>query len=186
MKRLGLGLVAALTCLLAFTVPAIADDGSVVPAAVITVFDLDPDTATNPVSTSHTVTATYTVTTNGVLDPQDGVRIEFTVTGINAGAEANGNGFDAAGNPIVGKYSWTNANGIATWSYSGGATPGDDTITGKDASNEPCSPCKDSVSKTWERESVPSMTQWGLFGLISAMTVAAVLMLRRKYTHNVE
>lgn len=69
---------------------------------------LTPETDSNPIGTTHTVTATY----SGL--PQQGVQVSIEVTdGPNTG---------------TGGASWTNANGQVTLTYSG-TTVGTDTIT---------------------------------------------------------
>jgi hypothetical protein len=76
------------------------------PATTVT---LDPVTDTNPVGTQHCVTATVT---NAVGVPQPGVTVRFTVTG-----SVTTNGFAT-----------TDANGQATFCYTGPALPGTDVI----------------------------------------------------------
>ncbi len=74
-----------------------------------TTLTLNPPAATNPVGTQHCVTATVT---NAVGVPQQGVIVRFTVTGsINTSGSAT-----------------TDANGEATFCYTGPALPGGDTI----------------------------------------------------------
>jgi hypothetical protein len=81
----------------------IAGSGIVVEAPNI---DLTPTTATNPVGTSHTVTATVT-NTDGT--PRSGQHVDFVVTGANAGA--TGTCAPAACD--------TDANGQVTFTYTG-------------------------------------------------------------------
>lgn len=75
---------------------------------------LDPATATNPVGTPHTVTATVT---NPDGSPRGGVTVSFVVTGANAGAT----GTCAAASCMTGD------DGKVTFTYTGTAV-GDDTI----------------------------------------------------------
>ena len=75
---------------------------------------LTPLEATNPVGTSHTVTAH--VTRDGA--PVVGQVVSFTVTGVNAGA---------AGNCIPGSCQ-TDSNGDVSFTYLGSSAVGDDTI----------------------------------------------------------
>ena len=89
----------------------IAGSGIVVEAPNLS---LDPATATNPVGTPHTVTATVT---NPDDSPRSGVTVSFVVTGVNAGAT----GVCAPATCITG------ANGKVTYTYTGAAA-GDDTI----------------------------------------------------------
>jgi hypothetical protein len=77
------------------------------PAAILT---LSPLTATNPVGTQHCVTATVT---NAFGVPQPGVTVRFAVTG-----SVSTSGSDA-----------TDANGEATFCYTGPALPGADAIS---------------------------------------------------------
>ncbi len=75
---------------------------------------LDPPTATNPVGTTHTVTAT--VSKDGVA--QVGVLVTFSVSGANAGATGTCVPADCR----------TDANGKVAFTYTG-TNAGDDTIT---------------------------------------------------------
>lgn len=77
-------------------------------ASLITGFTLTPATDTNPVETTHTVTATVTV--SGA--PQSGVTVNFSVTGANT----------ASGSCV------TDAAGQCSFSYTG-TNAGTDTIT---------------------------------------------------------
>ena len=105
----------------------LADPDCVIPST----FDLDltPATATNPVDTEHTVTAT--LTDNG--SPVDAAPIGFTVDGVN---------------PTTGTAT-TNACGVATFTYTGN-NPGDDTITAcyEQTDTPPCEALA-SATKTW-------------------------------------
>ncbi len=89
----------------------IAGSGIVVDAPNLA---LDPPTATNPVGTTHTVTATVT---NPDDTPRAGVLVSFIVTGANAGAAGT----------CVPASCVTDAAGKATFTYTG-ASAGDDTI----------------------------------------------------------
>jgi hypothetical protein len=89
----------------------IAGSGIVVEAPDLS---LDPLTATNPVGTQHTVTATVTNTDD---TPRSGVLVEFVVTGANAGA---------AGTCVPADCT-TGADGKVTFTYAG-TNEGDDTI----------------------------------------------------------
>jgi Bacterial Ig-like domain (group 1) len=73
--------------------------------------DLEPKTATNPVGTQHCVTATVKDATG---QPLEGVTVQFSVTGT-------------AGNSASGSVD-TDANGKATFCYTGPTTPGVDAI----------------------------------------------------------
>jgi hypothetical protein len=94
---------------------------------------LDPMSATNPVGTTHTVTATVTNTDGS---PRSGQHVDFLVTGPNAGASGT---CAPAGCD-------TDANGQVTFTYTG-SNPGDDTINASitiDGSTQ-----KATASKTW-------------------------------------
>jgi hypothetical protein len=75
---------------------------------------LTPATATNPVGTQHTVTATVTTAAGG---PASGVHVTFLVTGANAGASGT----------CVPASCDTDASGHVTFTYTG-TNAGDDTI----------------------------------------------------------
>lgn len=75
---------------------------------------LTPPTATNPVGTTHTVTATVTTAAGG---PAAGVHVNFVVTGANAGAIGTCNPASCD----------TDAAGHVTFTYTG-THAGDDTI----------------------------------------------------------
>jgi Ca2+-binding RTX toxin-like protein len=95
---------------------------------------LSPKTATNPVGTTHTVTATVTDPDDGL--PKSGQLVDFLVTGANPGASG-------ACSPISCE---TDANGQVTFTYTG-TNVGDDTINASitaDGSTQ-----KATASKTW-------------------------------------
>lgn len=75
---------------------------------------LTPLTATNPVGTQHTVTATVTNTDD---TPRSGVTVSFVVTGANAGASGTCNPAGCV----------TGSDGKVSFTYTG-ANEGDDTI----------------------------------------------------------
>jgi hypothetical protein len=92
--------------------------------------ELTPATATNPVGTEHTVTATLV---NGTGTPINGATIGFTVAGVN---------------PTTGTGT-TNESGVATFSYTG-TNAGDDQISAcyNADSTGPCE-AQASATKTW-------------------------------------
>ncbi len=91
--------------------------------------DLTPATASNPVGTEHTVTATLTDNSN----PVNAAPVSFTVTGVNPTSTT----------------AQTDAGGVATFTYTGN-NPGDDTITAcYDADNAPPCEALASAAKTW-------------------------------------
>jgi hypothetical protein len=99
---------------------------SLAPIAIVTHVALAPKTATNPIGTQHCVTATVT-DQNG--HPVEGVRVDFSVTGDNT----------ASG------FSTTDANGQATFCYTG-TNAGNDTITASVGT------LSDTASKTWQSQ----------------------------------
>jgi hypothetical protein len=99
-----------------------------------TALALSPTTATNPVGTSHTVTATVT---DAAGQPVQGVVVRFTVTGLGATSGT----------------CTTEANGQCDFSYMGPNQPGADAITAYadtdgDASADADEPTA-AASKTW-------------------------------------
>ncbi|MCK0114344.1 choice-of-anchor L domain-containing protein, partial [Ornithinimicrobium sp. F0845] len=98
--------------------------------------DLEPNTGTAPVGTSHTVTATLT---DDAGDPVADTTVEFAVSGTHS---TTGSGT-------------TDAAGQATFTYPG-TLAGTDTISGcaRPETGEPCS-ATDSVTFTWTDEGGP-------------------------------
>jgi hypothetical protein len=94
---------------------------------------LSPETATNPVGTSHTVTAVATAA-NGA--PVAGATVTFTVT---AGPNVGQSGTDV-----------TDATGTATFTYTSNGAPGTDTISASIGELT-----SEAVSKTWELPNDP-------------------------------
>jgi hypothetical protein len=94
--------------------------------------DLTPDTATNPVGTTHTVTAT--VKENGVA--QVGKLVTFRViAGPNAGQTGTGT---------------TNGSGQATFTYTGSGGAGTDQITAEYTDSTGALKVSNTVLKIWE------------------------------------
>ena len=120
---------------------------------------LTPVTATNPLNSSHLLTARLVDANN---QPVPGETITFTVTaGPHAGKTGTG---------------VTDANGQATWSYTG-TNPGDDTIVATGAgvtSNE--------AKKSWAGAppAVPGMTEWGIIGTVAVLGGLMLVSLRRR------
>jgi uncharacterized repeat protein (TIGR01451 family) len=104
---------------------------------------LTPATATNPVGTPHTVTATLT-DTGGT--PIANAPISFTVTGVNAPSPGSGT---------------TDANGKATFTYTGTNTGQDQIAACYDADSSP--PCEATASaiKDWTPVSDVKLTKTG-------------------------
>ncbi len=135
------------------------------------VIDLDPDFATNPVGTNHTVTATI-VDTLG--NPVPGVLVTFTVlAGPNAGDSGMGT---------------TNASGEVGFAYSGDGGPGMDVIEAcftNAAGTEVCT--FDDAYKEWTEtpptlppQQVPGVTDWGAIVFAVLLLGSAIWMLRRR------
>lgn len=103
-------------------------------AVAVVGISLTPATATNPVGTPHTVTATVT---DSAGNPRANVLVTFTVTGANAGAQGTCNPASCQ----------TDANGQVTFTYTG-AVAGDDRITAcfMQGATQVCSR---EVTKTW-------------------------------------
>ena len=91
----------------------IAGGGIVVDSLVISVSPLD---ATNPVGTSHTVTAN--VHDASGAPPVEGQLVDFSVTGVNSGAAGTCDPADCK----------SDANGDVKFTYTDTGGPGDDTI----------------------------------------------------------
>jgi len=116
---------------------------------------LTPETATNNVGASHTVTATVT---DLLGDPSPDVSITFTVTaGPNAGDTGQGT---------------TNASGQATFTYTGDGGAGTDTIEGCFLDEQEQEHC-DTAAKTWVLAPTPTVTP----APTPTPTVAAVVQL---------
>ena len=122
-----------------------------------------PPFDTNPPGTDHTVTAVYKIA--GV--PQVGVEIQFEViAGPNAGD---------AGSDV------TDANGEATFTYTGDGGTGTDTIeaTAVDPAGAPL--ISSQATKVWEAPpQVPSMTWWGIAAAAIILGLLIPLGLRRR------
>jgi len=106
---------------------------------VLSDIDLSPATATNPIGTSHTVTAT--VTQNST--PVEGTTVTFTVL---SGPHAGTTGTDT-----------TDSNGIATFTYTG-TTAGEDTIEASFVDSEGKTQKSNQVKKTWEEPTAVELT----------------------------
>jgi hypothetical protein len=118
---------------------------------VIPGLTLSPSTATNPVGTTHTVTAAVTQTVGGSISPVAGVTVNFTVSGANT----------ASGSCVTG------TNGQCTFTYRG-ANEGTDTIratatvAGQQLTAE--------VTKTWIRPPTPQGRMTGGGSVVSAVS----------------
>jgi len=108
---------------------------------VISDIDLSPETDTNPVGASHTVTAT--VLQDNV--PLEGTRVTFTVVaGPNAG-ETSGPG-ECSADPDCD----TDVNGQTSWTYTGSGGPGIDFIEATFVDAAGRTQRSNRVQKTWE------------------------------------
>jgi uncharacterized repeat protein (TIGR01451 family) len=115
-----------------YTVAPTGPTASITVAAVVSplVLALTPATATNPVNTNHTVTATAT---RGAT-PQNGVPVTFSViSGPNVGRTGSAT---------------TGPSGTASFTYTGGATSGTDTIRAS-AVDGAVTVNSNTVTKTW-------------------------------------
>ena len=129
---------------------------------------LEPVTDTNPVNTSHTLTATYTL--NG--GPVSGEQLFFEVTsGPHAGTKGTAT---------------TDGSGQATWSYTG-TSDGPDTIyasTTDYPNSGSAGVISNAAEKDWEEEprppTVPSVTTWGIIAAITALGGLVVVTTARK------
>ena len=101
---------------------------------------LDPPSATNPVGTTHTVTATVT---NDDGTPRSGQHVDFVVTGANAGVSGT----------CVPASCDTDANGHVTFTYTG-SNAGDDTINASITVGG--STQKATAAKTWTVPPAPT------------------------------
>jgi hypothetical protein len=105
--------------------------GNTIGQPVTETISLSPQTATNPVGTSHTVTATLAAGTQ----PISGRQVRFRVlTGPGAGATGNAN---------------TAANGQANFTYTNNGTPGVDTIQACFTNTAGTEVCSNIVNKIW-------------------------------------
>ncbi len=136
--------------LLAAPQPAQAQQGDCVVGNVLTIcLDLQPEEATNPVGTSHTVTATLTQSQSGLggpFVPFPGQTISFEITeGPDAGV---------TGSCV------TDANGQCTFTFTNNGRPGTDTIVGS-AFAGTRSAVSDEVTKTFVEASPQGAPQQG-------------------------
>lgn len=106
---------------------------------VLSDIDLSPTTATNPIGTSHTVTATVTQDSTPVV----GTTVTFTVL---SGPHAGTTGTDT-----------TDSNGVATFTYTG-TTAGEDTIEASFVDSEGKTQKSNQVKKTWEEATAVELT----------------------------
>jgi hypothetical protein len=113
--------------------------------------NLSPASSTNPVSTTHTVTATIT---DQLGNPKPGILVTFQViSGPNTGAEATG--------VYVPSDSKTDANGQVTFTYTSNGTPGTDQIIASffdTTRNPPATVTSRTVTKTWVQSQKPVAT----------------------------
>ena len=107
----------------------------------VTGIKLGPLTATNPVGTTHTVTATVS---DSAGNPQTGITVTFTVTGVNT----------ASGTAV------TNSTGMAAFTYTG-TNAGTDTIVATFTDSTGGIHTSGTVNKIWN---IPSFTQGRMTG----------------------
>jgi hypothetical protein len=132
--------------------------GSIVPVQ----FTLLPLTATNAVGTTHTVTASTGF-------PSEGIIVTFTITnGPNAGMTGTGT---------------TDANGVATWSYSS-SSEGTDTISASATFGiDPVLEESNLAYKTWGPHLIPEFPSIFLPATMIIGFLGAVLLIRRTREH---
>lgn len=97
---------------------------SLAPIATVTHIDATPENAINPINTQHCVDALVTDQNNL---PVSGVRVDYLISGANAGAG----------------FAFTGGNGIATYCYTG-------TNSGNDVIIASTGNLSDTVFKTWQ------------------------------------
>lgn len=134
--------------------------------------DLEPDTATNPVGTSHTVTANVIFDTG---EPVSNVLINFRVImGPNEGLTSQPGTGEC--NPDNCR---TNVFGQVSWTYSS-SQPGIDFILADTAilvdDEDPVIIDSDVVEKIWVAD-VPAISQWGVIALASVLGIIAFMAL---------
>jgi hypothetical protein len=123
-----------------------------------------PPFDSNPPGTEHTVTAVYKIA--GV--PQEGVRVNFEVI---AGPNTGESGSDV-----------TDANGEATFTYTGTGGEGKDIIraTAVDQTGVPLVSAQ--AEKEWKIVvPVPGVTTWGILATVAILATSMVLVLRRRH-----
>ena len=130
--------------------------------APVTGIKLDPLTATNPVGSSHTVTATVSDNSG---NPVAGVTVTFTVTaGPNAGKTGTG---------------VTNAAGHATFTYADTGGAGTDTIVASFTDSFGATHTSNTATKIWgSKVGVPEFGAPAM--LMAAVALLAVSLLSRK------
>jgi hypothetical protein len=129
---------------------------------------LTPSTATNPVGTTHTVTATVLDNTGA---PIAGITVTFAVTsGPNTGTTGTGT-------------SPTNAAGQASFTYSDTGGAGTDTIVASFHDSTGALHTSNSVTKIWTSATSAPEFPLGSLAMI-AILVPAMLLLRRRIIAN--
>ncbi len=109
---------------------------------VISDIDLTPLTATNPVGTTHTVTATVTTDSPVAGSPVVGTTVSFSViSGPNTGA---------VGTCSVSVTCLTDASGQVSWTYTDTGGPGTDTIEATFVASSGATQRSNRVEKIWE------------------------------------
>jgi hypothetical protein len=139
--------------------------------------DLEPETATNPVGTDHTVTTTFFIDDGEV---GEGLFVTFKViSGPNAGKESIPNSGECTPNDDC----TTDANGQVSWTYSS-VIPGTDIIVATATVNVPDEGTfpleSDQVEKIWVIPSnVPTLSEWGLISMAAILGIVGFMVIRR-------
>src|SRR5262249_46150520 len=123
---------------------------------------LAPPTATNPIGTTHTVTATVTDSSNA---PQSGVSVAFSVLlGPNTGA---------SGVCSVNVSCSTDLSGQVSFTYTGSGGVGTDTIRACFMNQAGGQTCSNTVTKDWTSASTTSTTSTISSTTITSTTITS-------------
>ena len=141
--------------------------------------DLEPETATNPIGTDHTVTTTF------FIDPEksmveEGLFVTFKViSGPNAGKESIPNSGECTPNNDC----TTDVNGQVSWTYSS-LIQGTDTIVATAIVNVPDQgplPIESPpVEKIWTTTPIPTLSEWGLIAMAGILGIAGFMVIKRR------
>lgn len=138
--------------------------------AVSACLDLEPDTATNPVGTEHTVT----VTVETEQGPPEGVLITFEViSGPNQGEVSDPNTGECSPDDCT-----TDAIGEVSWTYSS-EVAGTDIIIASTFDEQDELVESDPVEKIWVLP-IPTLNEWGLIALATILGIVGIMVMRRR------
>ena len=137
--------------------------------------DLEPDTAVNMLGQDHTVTATFEVSEELIIDQPIIFRV---ISGPNQGRESVP--FSGECNPDDCR---TNELGQVTWTYTSQIVGKDEIVgafipPGEDEPQVISFP----VTKIWQAEPrpIPALSQWGLIAMAGIIGIVGLIVLRRK------